>query len=200
MPRNPHAFVCNVSNSMYQTILQKYSKDFVSVIDYLNAELAKIRTGRAHPSVLDSVRVDAYGSTLPLVQTASVSVPEPRLIVVQPWDRSMISAIESGIRQADLGLNPSNDGVVIRLSVPALTQERREQIVKNVNQKAEEGRIRLRGVREEIWKEIQSVEASGGMSEDEKFQGKEVLQKTVDVYNKKIEEIRAKKEQEVMTV
>lgn len=185
---------------MFSALLDGRKKQFEDALEHCKVELSKIRTGRANPTILDSIRVDAYGSKMPVTQVASVNVPEPRLIVIAPWDRSLIAAIETAIRQGDLGVNPTNDGVVIRLSIPALNEERRQQIVKTVNQRAEESRIRVRTVREDAWKAIQEAQEAGTISEDDKFSAKDALQKTVDEYNKKIEELRAKKETEVMTV
>lgn len=185
---------------MYQTIIAEHKSLFDNVLVFLKNELAKIRTGRANAAVLDAVFVNAYGSKMPISQLATVNVPEPRLITVQPWDKSMFSAIETAIREANIGLNPSNDGNVIRLSVPPLTEERRVQVVKMVNQKAEESRIRIRNAREDVWKMIQTAEESGEISEDDKFKGKDALQKMTDEYNRKIEDMRLQKETEVMTI
>jgi len=185
---------------MYQALIADHKSLFDSVLLFLKNELTKIRTGRANAGVLDTVSVNAYGSKLPIPQLATVNVPEPRLITVQPWDKSMFSAIETAIREANIGLNPSNDGNVIRLSVPPLTEERRVQVVKMVNQKAEESRIRIRNAREDVWKMIQTAEESGEISEDDKFKGKDALQKMTDEYNRKIEDMRLQKETEVMTI
>ncbi len=185
---------------MYQTIIAENKEAFENGIFSLKNELAKIRTGRANPAVLDGIFVEAYGSRMPIAQVATINIPEPRLITIQPWDKSLFSAIEAAIREANIGLNPANDGNVIRLGVPPLTEERRIQIVKTVNQKAEESRIRIRSIREDVWKRIQTAEENGDISEDDKFRGKEALQKLIDEYNEKIEAIRMKKEAEVMMV
>lgn len=185
---------------MYNEVIRQKNAEFEKVIEHLKMEAGKVRTGRATPSLVEDVMINYYGVKTPLKQIATISAPEPRSIVIQPWDRSALASIEGAIRESDLNLNPMNDGVLVRLNIPMLTEERRREMVKILNQKAEEGRIALRSVREDAWKEIQKIEADGGMSEDDKFKGKEKLQEIVDEYNKKIEEIRVVKEKEIMTV
>lgn len=185
---------------MINNIIKGHESNFQSVIEHFMVELAKLRTGRANASLVEDISVDYYGSRTPLKQIASINAPEPRLIVIQPWDKGGLANIEAAIRESDLGLNPMNDGQIIRLSIPPLNEERRNEIVKALNKKSEEAKISIRNIREEIWKEIQSKEKSGEIPEDEKFKGKDALQKVVDEYNKKIEEIREKKEKEIMTV
>lgn len=185
---------------MYQTIITQKRADFEAAIEHFKVEGGKLRTGRANPSLVEDLLVDYYGTKTPLKQIASVNTPEARLIAIQPWDRGALVAIESAIRESDLNLNPTNDGILIRIALPMLTEERRKDLVKVLNQKAEEARISVRSIREDAWKEIQAAENDGLMSEDDKFKGKEKLQEVVDEFNKKIEEVRAKKEQEIMTV
>ncbi len=174
--------------------------DFDKAVGFLEGELLKLRTGRAHPGLVEDLLVDYYGTMTPIKQMASVSVPEPRQILISPWDKGALAKIEATIRESDLGLNPLNDGVGVRVVLPALTEERRKDLVKVLNTKAEEARIAIRSVREDIWKDIQEAEQNGEMGEDEKFRGKEDLQKVVDEYNARIEGLRDKKEQEIMTV
>lgn len=169
-------------------------------ISHFSLEVAKIRTGRAHPGLVESLLVEYYNTKTPLKQIASISVPEARQIVISPWDKGSLTQIEAAIRESDLGLNPTSDGSVVRITLPTLNEERRQELVKTLNQRAEESRIAIRTIREEIWKKLQALEHEGKMSEDEKFQGKDELQKIVDEYNKKIEDIRSKKEQEILTV
>lgn len=169
-------------------------------LEHLGAEVAKFRTGRAHPSLVEDVLVDYYNAKTPIKQIAGVSVPEPRQILISPWDKGSLVQIEAAIRESDLGLNPQNDGSVIRVTLPALTEERRRELVKTLNQRAEECRIAVRTIREEIWKKIQTQADAGEIGEDDKFKGKDELQKVVDEYNRKIEDIRDKKESEIMTV
>ncbi len=185
---------------MYNEIISQKRVELEKVMEHLKSEASKVRTGRATPALVEDVMVNYYGAKTPLKQIASISAPEPRSLVIQPWDRGAIGAIEGAIRESDLNLNPMNDGVLVRVNIPMLTEDRRREMVKILNQKAEEARISLRSVREDLWKEIQKVEATGGMSEDDKFKGKEKLQEIVDDYNKKIEEIRVVKEKEIMTV
>ncbi|HPN55097.1 MAG TPA: ribosome recycling factor [Candidatus Moranbacteria bacterium] len=185
---------------MYNEIINKRKDDLEKAMEHLKIEMGKIRTGRANPSMVEDLLVDYYGTKTPMKQIASINTPEPRLIVIQPWDRGALTGIEAAIRESDLNLNPNNDGILIRINIPMLTEERRKEMVKILNQKAEEGRIAVRSIREEIWKDIQDSEKEGKISEDDKFRGKEKLQEVVDDYNKKIEEFRTKKEAEIMTV
>ncbi|HAV11042.1 MAG TPA: ribosome recycling factor [Candidatus Moranbacteria bacterium] len=185
---------------MYNEVISEKRKDLDKAIEHLQFELGKLRTGRATPSLVEDVMVDYYGTRTPLKQIASINTPEPRQITIQPWDRGAIGPIEGAIRESDLGLNPINDGILIRLSIPALTEERRKELVKVLNNKAEEGRIALRNVREDALKEVQNMEKEGLISEDDKFRAKEKLQGVIDEYNKKVEEIREKKEKDIMTV
>ena len=185
---------------MYNEIINQKSGEFEKAIEHFKGEAGKIRTGRATPALVEGVMVNYYGTKTPLKRIASISAPEPRSLVIQPWDRVAIAAIEGAIRESDLNLNPSNDGILVRLNIPMLTEERRKEMVKMLNQKAEETRVSLRGAREDAWKEIQKVEAEGKMSEDDKFKGKEKLQEIIDDHNKKVEEIRVVKEKEIMTV
>ena len=185
---------------MYEGIISEKKSEMEKAIEHLSFELGKLRTGRATPSLVEDIKVDYYGNKSPLKQIASINVPEPRQITIQPWDRGAIVPIESAIRESDLGLNPVNDGILIRLIIPALTEERRKDLVKVLGAKVEEGRISIRNIREDAWKEIQEMEKEGQISEDEKFRAKDKLQAVVDEYNKKIEEIREKKEKEIMTV
>ncbi|HEX8974754.1 MAG TPA: ribosome recycling factor [Patescibacteria group bacterium] len=185
---------------MYNEIISGHHEDLEKAIEHFKSEAGKVRTGRANPSMVEDILVDYYGAKTPLKQMAAVNTPEPRQITIQPWDRSALAAIEGAIRESDLGFNPVNDGILVRITIPTMTEERRKEMVKLLNQKAEEGRIAVRSIREEIMKEIQEAEKEGLMSEDDKFKGKDKLQEIVDEYNKKIEENRSKKETEIMTV
>lgn len=185
---------------MFKNIVDGKKDDLEMAIEHLNSEMGKIRTGRANPALVEGLMVDYYGTRTPLKQIASINAPEARLLTIQPWDKGALVYIESALRESDLSLNPNNDGQIIRINIPALTEERRKELVKLLNQRAEDAKISIRNVREESWKEIQDAEKEGRMSEDDKFSGKDYLQKIVDEYNKKIEEIRAKKETEIMTI
>lgn len=185
---------------MFNEIINSHREDFDKSIEHFISEAGKIRTGRANPSIVEDLMVDYYGTKTPIKQMAAINIPEPRQITIQPWDRSAMNAIEGVIRNSDLNLNPVNDGILIRITIPMLTEERRKEMVKMLNQKAEEARIAVRNIREEILKEVKDAEKSGDISEDDEFKAKEKVQELVAEFNKKIEDIRAKKEVEVMTV
>ena len=185
---------------MYREIIEKKKPELEKSIEHFKEELGQLRTGRAAVAMVDSLMVDYYGAKSPLKQVASISTPEPRTIMIAPWDKDSLVGIEKSIRESQLNLNPNNDGQVIRINIPALTEERRKDLVKVLNQKAEDARIAIRKQREDAWDEIQKMEKDGLMGEDDKFTGKDKLQEVIDEYNKKVEEIRTKKEEEVMTV
>lgn len=169
-------------------------------VEAMRREFASVRTGKASPALLDTVRVDAYGAKTPLNQVASVNTPEPRLIVVQPWDKSLIGAIEKAIQAADLGLNPSNDGNVVRIPIPALNEERRRDMVRLLHKLAEEGRISVRHARQEANKEIKRLEGGHEISEDEARRQLAEVQQVTDEYIGKIDELMKAKETEIMEV
>jgi len=173
---------------------------FRSAVEHFSLEAAKLQTGRANPSIVEGVLVECYGSKMPLSQMASITVPEPRLIVIQPWDQGLVAAVANAIRNSDLGLNPADDGHVIRLALPQPTEERRKELAKTLNMRAEDARVSIRTIREDVWKEIQELEKEGLIGEDDKFRGKEDLQKEVDRWNAELEVLRKKKEEEILTV
>ena len=163
-------------------------------------ELSKIRTGRATPALLDSVKVDYYGQRVPLNQAATITTPEPRLIVVQPWEKSMLGEIEREILKADLGLNPSNDGSLIRVPIPQLSEERRKDLVKLVHKFAEEARIAVRNVRRDVNDHLKKLEKNHDLSEDELSVELEEIQNLTDEHIKRVDEVMQNKEKEVMEV
>jgi len=169
-------------------------------IDVLTREFAGVRTGRATAALLDSVRVEAYGNMTPINQLASVSVPDPRTIVIQPWDASQIKEIEKGLVKSDIGITPSNDGKVIRLTMPTLTEERRKQLAKAVGKLAEDARVSVRNVRREANDKLKALAKEKKISEDEERRGHDQIQKATDRFTARIEELTKKKEQEVLTV
>jgi ribosome recycling factor len=169
-------------------------------IDATRREFASVRTGKATPALLDLVRVDAYGSKVPLNQVGGVSAPEPRLLMIQPWDKSLLGEIEKAIRSSDLGLNPSNDGNVIRIPVPALTEERRRDLVRVIHRYAEEGRIAIRQARQEANKEIKREQQAHEIGDDEAHRLTEEVQKLTDEFIGRIDQLLESKEQEVMEV
>lgn len=185
---------------MYKKAIEDKKIELDSAIDHFKNEMAKIRTGRANPGIIEDLLVDYYGAKTPLKQMANINVPEPRTLLIQPWSRDSLANIEAAIKISDLNLSPNNDGEVIRINIPPLNEERRLELVKMLNKKAEEAKISVRNIREETWQEIQAMEKEGVIAEDDKFRGKERLQETVNEYNKKIDELREKKEQDIMTV
>lgn len=169
-------------------------------LEAVRREFGTVRTGKATPALLDSVRVDAYGSKMPLNQVATISTPEPSLIMIQPFDRSLIGEIERGIQMSGLGFNPANDGQVIRVPIPPLNEERRKEYVKLLSKMAEEGRISIRHARREGNDEIKQLQKDGEMSDDEARRITDEVQKLTDRYIGLIDEALAAKEKEVMTV
>ena len=177
-------------------LLQQAEERMNKSIEALKHEFASIRTGRASVALLDKVMVDYYGSPSPINQVANISVPEPRMIVIAPWDKTMIGAIEKAILQSDLGLNPGNDGAQIRLTIPQLTEERRKEIVKVVHKKAEDAKVALRNIRRSANDDVDKA----GLTEDEVKQGKERVQKLTDEYVKIIDQLAKDKEEDLMSV
>jgi ribosome recycling factor len=167
---------------------------------HLREDLSSVRTGRASGAVLNRIMVEYYGSPVPLNQLASVNVPEPRLLVVQPFDKTSISQIEKAIQQSDLGITPSNDGQVIRLAFPPLTEERRKELVKQVHHRAEEARVAVRNVRRHAKDDMEKLEREHSISEDELSRGEKELQKLTDRYVASIDEVQRHKESELMEV
>lgn len=166
--------------------------------DALRRDLATLRTGRASPALLDRLQVDYYGTTTPVNQLATVSVPEPRVLLIQPWDQQALSAIEKAIQRSDLGLNPSNDGKVIRLLIPSLTEERRKELAKVVHRKEEEGKVAVRNIRRDAADHLKALEREKKLSTDEERRHLERLQKLTDTAIAAMEEVARAKEQEVM--
>jgi ribosome recycling factor len=169
-------------------------------LDALRREFATVRTGKATPALLDTVRVDAYGSKMPLNQVATVHAPEPSLLVVQPFDKSLMADVERAIQMADLGLNPSNDGSVIRIPIPSLTEERRKEFAKLVHKMAEEARISVRHARKTARDEIQSRIKDHEIGEDDGHRQLDEVDKVTHEYNEKVDEMVKRKEQDVMAV
>lgn len=185
---------------MINEVLNESEEKMKKTVEVLRKDLASVRAGRANPAMLDKITVDYYGTPTPVNQLANVSVPEPRMLIIQPWDKSSIKDIEKAILKSDLGLTPSNDGVVIRLNIPQLTAERRTEIVKAVKKKAEEARVAVRNIRRELIDDIKQIEKDKIASEDESKKGQEKAQKLTDKYIKDIDEVLEKKEKEVMEV
>jgi len=169
-------------------------------LEAVRRELATIRSGKASPALLDTVRVEAYGQAVPIQQVGSISAPEPRLLVVQPWDRSLIKVITRAIQASELGLNPTDDGAVVRVPIPALTEERRRDLVKLVSKLAEDGRVHVRQVRHDLNKDVKAQEHDGRIPEDEAKRLTAEIQKLTDRYIAMIDDLLKKKTAEVMEV
>jgi ribosome recycling factor len=167
-------------------------------LEAFRQDLTSVRTGRATPAVLDGVRVDYYGSAVPLKQIASISAPEPRLLVVQPYDKTAIGDIEKAIQKADLGFNPANDGQIIRIPIPALTEERRQDLVRMVKKTAEEFKVSVRNIRRDAIEELRKKEKDKEISEDDLHRGQTEIQKTTDTYTEQVDELLAGKEKEIL--
>jgi len=168
-------------------------------IDHADSELNKIRAGKANPSMLDDVMVDYYGSPTPLSQVGSVNTPDARTIIVQPWEKSLLPLIEKAIKEANLGINPQNDGIIIRINVPPLTEERRRELVKKAKAEAETGKIAVRNIRKDANEKIKKLKTEG-VSEDEIKVGEAEIQKLTDAYIIKVDQLSDAKEKDIMTV
>ncbi len=182
----------------YKEFIDKVKPEFQKSFAFLEGQIDKIRTSRATPSLVEDIEVNCFGNTFSLKQLASISSSDSNQIVIQPWDTSYIEPIEKAISQSGLGMSSAVDKNLIRLSLPLLTEEYRHSLVKVLNQKAEEGRQTLRHWREDCWNKIQKAEKEGELSEDDKFRGKDELQKLIDEYNKKIKELIERKEKELL--
>ena len=179
--------------------LQSYEEKMKKTLDFLGEEYAAVRAGRANPHVLDKIKVDYYGTPTPIQQVGNVSVPEARIIQIAPWDKSMLKAIEKAILTSDIGINPQNDGSIIRLQFPELTEERRKDLVKDIKKKAEDGKVALRNIRRDGNEEFKKL-GKGEISEDEAADLADSLQKLTDEYIAKIDKALEEKTTELMTV
>ncbi len=180
--------------STYQETRERMDKS----VNALNYELKRIRTGRASQNLLDGIKIDYYGTLTPLNQTASISIPESRLIMIQPWDVSIIKDIEKAILKSDLGLTPSNDGKVIRISIPPLTEERRKELVKIVNKTCEEYKVAVRNIRRDSNELLKNLKKDGDISEDDFFKAQARIQKITDDYINSMDKIYKEKEKEIL--
>lgn len=183
-----------------KTLLTQNEEKMDKTIEVLKRDLASIRTGRASTTLLDRISVDYYGTPTPIKQVANVSAPEPRLITIIPWERKMLGDIERAILKSDLGLNPNNDGTMIRLEIPQLTEERRKELSKKVSKDAEEAKVVVRNIRRDANDTIKKMEKKKEITEDDSKEAQENIQKLTDKKIKLIDEIKAKKEKEVMEV
>ena len=185
---------------MVNDIMSEARQAMQNSVEALHNEMGTVRTGRASAHLLDQIRVDYYGSQVPINQVATVGIPEPRLIAIQPWDKSAIPLVEKAIQESSLGLNPSNDGTVIRLPIPALTEERRQELVKVVRQYAEESRVSVRNARRDANELLKDAQKEGEIPEDDAKRGAEQVQSLTDEFVSKIDETLKEKEEEIMEV
>ena len=185
---------------MIEDTLKDARQKMRRAVEVAQDEFAGIRTGRATPKILDRITVDYYGTQTPINQLASFSVPEPRLLVIQPYDRNAMASMEKAIMSSDLGLTPSNDGQVIRLSFPQLTEERRKELIKLVHHRAEEGRVAVRNVRRHHKEDLERLEKASDISEDDLRRAEKELQKLTDQFVAEIDEMSRHKEKELMEV
>lgn len=185
---------------MIEDVLKNADTKMKKAIESLNIELSSIRTGRASPALVEHIKVDYHGVVTPLIQIASISVPEPKTITIHPWDRSIINNIDKAILKSDLGLNPSNDGTNIRITIPALTEERRKDLIKIIHKRLEETRIHIRNVRREIIDDIKQAEKSKQISQDQDIRAENQLQKLTDSYIESVNRIGKDKETEIFEI
>ena len=183
---------------MLDDIYQDARESMGKTINALENELKRVRTGRANLSLLDGIRVDYYGTATPINQMASLSVPESRLITIQPWDVSVIKDIEKALLKSDLGLTPSNDGKMIRIAIPPLTEERRKQLAKSVHKTCEDHKIAIRNSRRDANEMLKSLKKDGDIAEDDAFKGQDQVQKITDEFIKQIDAIYKDKEKEIL--
>ena len=181
-------------------ILKTAEHKMTTAVEVLGRDLQSIRTGRATPALLDRIQVDYYGTATPIHGVANVSAPDARMVLVQPWDRGMLGPIEKAIQKSDLGINPTNDGQVIRLVLPQLTQDRRKELVKQVHQRSEEARVAVRNCRRDALDHLRKAEKDGGISQEDEKRSQERLQKLTDGFIKRVEEVSRHKETEVLEV
>ena len=182
------------------TFVQSYKEEFTKAVDHVKHDISSLRTGRATPALVEDVSIEAYGTTQPLKAVASISVLDAKTLAVEPWDKSLMGAVEAGIRKSELGLNPVNDGKVIRIPLPTLTTERRAELVKVLHQKLEAGKISIRKLREDVKGMIDEAEKGKEIAEDEKFRQYEDLEKLMKEMNEKIKLMGEEKEREINTV
>ena len=183
---------------MKDKIFVELKQKMNGTIEVLHKELMRVRTGRASASLLDGIKVECYGTVMPLDQTATVAVPESRALSIQPWDQSIIGEIEKAIRKSELGLNPTNDGKIIRITLPALTEERRKELVKLAKKMSEDNKVSIRNHRRDANEALKGMKNDKQISEDDMHKALDQVQKLTDEYIKKVDEIAASKEKEIM--
>lgn len=185
---------------MIKDALQEAEMRMKGAVHSLEEDLAGIRTGRASPALVERLMIEYYGVPTPLLQLATIAAPEPQLLTIRPFDPSALNTIEKAIRASDLGLNPTNDGKLIRLAIPALTEERRQELVKVVHKRVEEAKVAVRNVRRDVLEDLREFEKQKLISEDEFYRGKEDLEKLTNRYIEQVEQVGARKEQDILEV
>lgn len=185
---------------MIEPILSQHKENFEKVMEHFHHELSSVRTGRANPALLSTVQVESYGSKMPLNQVANITVSDAKTLTISPWDKGQIQEIEKGIMAANLGFTPSNDGNVVRINLPPMTEDRRKEMVKLVGQIAEQAKIGIRQVREDILKAVKREESEGNATKDDVAGAQKKVQDIIDDYNKQVKEIADEKEKELLTV
>jgi ribosome recycling factor len=184
---------------MYKKLIDDLKPELEKTTFHLKEDLMKIKTSRATPAMIEDIEIECYNQKFPLKQVASINVPQPKLLIIQPWDRVILQDIERAIRNKS-GFSPIVDGDLIRINIPALSEEQRKEYCKIISDKSEEAKISIRLHREKLWKQIQDMEKNGEIREDDKFRAKDDLQEVIDDCNKKIDEMKKNKESEVMTI
>lgn len=181
-------------------LIKSADEKMVKSIDSLKSEFATVRAGRANPSILNKISVDYYGTATPINQIAAISVPDPKTIVIQPWDASALKEIEKAIQTSDLGINPANDGKILRIIIPPLTEERRKSLVKDIHKIAENSKVAIRNIRRDFMDKLKAMKKDSAITEDELKDGENQLQKTTDKFIKAVDDTLKEKEQEILTV
>ena len=185
---------------MYQDVVKNTAEKMDKTIAVIQSDLATLRAGRANPQILDKITVDYYGTPTALNQVGNISAPEPRMLVIAPWEPSMITPIEKAIQKSDIGINPSNDGKVIRLVIPELTEDRRKDLCKQVKKRIEDGKVAIRSIRRDAMETIKKMKKDSEITEDDQKIAEKELQKTTDAHIEQIDKVGAAKEKEIMSV
>lgn len=185
---------------MYQAIINAIKPKMKEVISELEIKFKNVRAGRASSSMVENIKVDYYNTQTPLKQMASINIPDANSIAIEPWDKNSLGDIELAIRNANLGINPVNDGSLVRLVLPPMTEERRKEYVKQIKSLSEEAKIVLRNLRQEIWQEVKNLEKKSQLTEDDRYRAEEELNKLTEGFNKEIQDLMTSKEKEIMTI
>lgn len=185
---------------MYKQVISTAEDKMVKTKEVFKRDMQALRAGRANPQLLDRISVDYYGTMTPLTQMANISAPEPRMLVISPWDAKAIPSIEKALQMSDLGMNPANDGKIIRLLVPELNAERRKELSKKVSQTAEDSKVAIRSIRRDAMEQFKKMKKDSTISEDEQHRAEEELQKVTDAATKDIDEMASEKEKEILAI